>query len=81
MAFAAKAVDAYVDCKRARTSMTSFDWHGDRITRRTPITVTYRHTQNVRRFFGSQCGSHFKFDRQFMAWLKDGKQKMPSTSG
>ena len=55
--------------------MTSFDWHCDRITRRTPITVTYRHTQNVRRFFRSQCGSLVKFDRQFMAWLKDGKQK------
>jgi hypothetical protein len=55
--------------------MSSFDWHRDRITRRTPITVTYRNTQNVRRFFRSQCGNHFKFNRQFMAWLKDGNPK------
>jgi Domain of unknown function (DUF6434) len=55
--------------------MTVFDWHSDRITRRTPITLTYRNTQNVRRFFRSQCGDHFKFDRLFMAWIKGGKPK------
>ena len=32
-------------------------------------------TQNVRRFFRSRCGDHFKFDRSFMAWLKDGAAK------
>lgn len=55
--------------------MASFDWHGGRITRKTPITSAYRNTQNVRRFFTSQCGNHFKFDRPFMAWLKDGAVK------
>jgi len=29
----------------------------------------------VRRFFKSECGDHFKFDRSFMAWLKTGKNK------
>jgi len=58
--------------------MTSFDWHSERITRRTPITANYRSTQNVRRFFKSQCGDHFKFDRQFMAWLKG---RVPKTMG
>jgi len=53
----------------------SFDWHSDPITRKTPITASYRNTQNVRRFFKSQCGAHFKFDRSFMAWLKDGTTK------
>jgi hypothetical protein len=52
-----------------------FDWHRDRITRSTPVTRSYRHTQNVRRFFASQCGPHFKFDRPFMAWLKDGSSR------
>jgi hypothetical protein len=34
-----------------------FDWHADPITRATPVTKTYRNTQNVRRFLKSQCGS------------------------
>ena len=42
----------------------------------TPITKTYRNTQNVRRFFKAQCGDHFKFDRPFMAWLKSGKPRI-----
>jgi hypothetical protein len=53
----------------------AFDWHSDAIARSTPITESYRNTQNVRRFFRRQCGSHFKFDRSFMAWLKNGTPK------
>jgi hypothetical protein len=41
----------------------------------TPITKSYRSTQNVRRFFKAECGDGFKFERTFMAWLKDGKDK------
>ena len=55
--------------------MDQFDWHCDRITRATPVTRTYRNTQNVRRFLRSQCGEDFKFDRPFMAWIKNGKAK------
>ena len=58
-----------------RKVLADFDWHKDTITRATPITPSYRNTQNVRRFFKAECGSHFKFDRPFMAWLKDGKPK------
>jgi hypothetical protein len=50
--------------------MPSFDWHSGRITRRTPITASYRHTQNVRRFLRAQCGPHFRFDRSYMAWIR-----------
>lgn len=52
--------------------MSSFDWHGGRVTRATPVTGSYRNTQNVRRFFKSECGDDFKFDRGFMAWIKTG---------
>ena len=52
--------------------MSSFNWHGGRITRATPVTGAYRNTQNVRRFFKSECGDDFKFDRDFMAWMKSG---------
>jgi hypothetical protein len=53
----------------------SFDWHSDPIMRATQITASYRNTQNVRRFFETECGHQFKFDRSFMAWLKDGSAK------
>jgi hypothetical protein len=46
--------------------MNKFDWHSDPIKRDTPITASYRNTQKVRRFFKSECGSCFKFDR---SWL------------
>ena len=52
-----------------------FDWHADLITRATPITASYRNTQNVRRFLKEQCGADFKFDRPFMAWVKQGGAK------
>ena len=55
--------------------MTDFDWHGAQITKNTLVTDTYRNTQNVRRFLIEACGSGFKFDREFMAWVKDGKSK------
>ena len=55
--------------------MPPFEWHSERITRSTQITTSYRNTQNVRRFFKAECGHQFKFDRSFMAWLKDGSQK------
>jgi hypothetical protein len=55
--------------------MDSFDWHSEQITRATPITKSYRNTQNVRRFFKSECGNAFRFDRPFMAWLKNGTKK------
>ena len=53
------------------TPMTrNHDWHGDRITRDTVIDSAYRNTQNVRRFFLSEVGERFKFDRPFMEWMK-----------
>ncbi|WP_421858046.1 DUF6434 domain-containing protein [Oricola sp.] len=53
--------------------MAKFDWHSDPIDRATPVADNYKSTQNVRRFLKSQCGEHFKFDRQFMAWIRSGK--------
>jgi hypothetical protein len=50
--------------------MPDFNWHSGTITRDTIITPTYRNTQKVRRFFKAECGPDFKFNRDFMAWLK-----------
>ncbi len=47
--------------------MAGFDWHADPITRETPVTDSYKSTQNVRRFMVAQCGAAFAFDRPFMA--------------
>ena len=55
--------------------MASFDWHSDPLSRETPVTGTYRNTQNVRRFLKSQCGDRFRFDRPFMQWIRDGRVK------
>jgi Domain of unknown function (DUF6434) len=55
--------------------MDGFDWHGGAITRETPVTGSYRNTQNVRRFLRAQCGSGFRFDRAFVQWIKDGAPK------
>lgn len=55
--------------------MSEFNWHTDTISRSTPVTASYRNTQNVRRFLKSQCGAGFTFDRPFMQWIKDGTDK------
>jgi len=50
--------------------MDEFDWHKDTISSCTLITSSYKNTQNVRRFFKLHCGENFKFDRNFMQWMK-----------
>jgi len=53
----------------------AFDWHSTPITRSTPVTDDYKNTQNVRRFLVEQCGAGFRFDRGFMAWVRNGEPK------
>lgn len=55
--------------------MNNFDWHSEKITSATPVTKTYKNTQNVRRFLKDACGPSFQFDRDFMAWIKNGEPK------
>lgn len=50
--------------------MSEIDWHSAPLSSETLITPGYRNTQNVRRFFKAVCGDDFKFDRDFMAWMK-----------
>ncbi|QUM76930.1 hypothetical protein HWV00_12150 [Moritella sp. 24] len=51
--------------------MDNFDWHKSDILDCTVINHTYKHTQNVRRYFKVKCGDGFKFDRGFMLWMKN----------
>ena len=55
--------------------MTRINWHTDAISRETVVDASYRNTQNVRRFLKAECGPAFRFDRPFMAWIKDGAHK------
>ncbi len=50
--------------------MAERDWHKDPLSRNTKNDDGYKNTQNVRRFFKSHCGNHFKFDRSLMLWVK-----------
>ncbi len=52
-----------------------FDWHNGPITRAMLVDETYRNTQAVRHVLSSACGADFRFDRAFMAWIKDGAPK------
>lgn len=52
-----------------------FDWHGGTISLATEIDSGYKSTQNVRRFLLIQCGPCFKFDRELMAWVRNGVAK------
>lgn len=52
-----------------------FDWHGGEISRATEVDSDYGNTQNVRRFLSDQCGPEFKFDRELMAWVRNGAAK------
>lgn len=49
---------------------SAFDWHKERLTLETVITDSYKNSQNVRRFFASEVGAGFKFNIEFMAWMK-----------
>ena len=54
----------------AQKPKSRFDWHSAELTPQTEITDSYRNTQNVRRFFKAQVGDAFKFNIEFMAWMK-----------
>ena len=49
---------------------SDFDWHKEPLSPETIITDSYKNSQNVRRFFTSQVGSGFKFNIEFMAWMR-----------
>ncbi|MBT6298946.1 MAG: hypothetical protein HOJ24_07125 [Rhodobacteraceae bacterium] len=55
--------------------MPRFNRQTDVIDRTKLVTDSYKNTQGVRRFLTAQCGPNFKFDRAFMAWIKDGNLK------
>jgi len=67
--------EAEVTIQKPRLKRSKFDWHCETLTPETPLTNSYKNTQNVRRFFKSQLGEGFKFNIEFMAWLKSNEGK------
>ncbi|WP_071842727.1 DUF6434 domain-containing protein [Cedecea neteri] len=53
----------------------NIDWHSAVLTRSTVVDKNYKNTQNVRRFMVVECGPHFRFDREFMAWIRNDHPK------
>ena len=53
----------------------TFNWHSDLLTTATALDKHYKNTQNVRRFMLEHCGPGFKFDRAFMAWIRNDTAK------
>lgn len=47
------------------------DWHSALLTRTTLVDKNYKNTQNVRRFMVKECGEDFRFDREFMMWIRN----------
>lgn len=52
------------------TVKSKFDWHKEPLSSGTIITDSYKNTQNVRRFFQENVDQKFKFNIEFMAWIK-----------
>lgn len=59
-----------VPSRRQNKPTSKFDWHKAPLTRATMITDSYKNSQNVRRFFKSECDPNFKFNIAFMEWMK-----------
>jgi hypothetical protein len=47
------------------------DWHSALLTRTTLVDKNYKNTQNVLRFMVKECGEDFRFDREFMMWIRN----------
>lgn len=62
--------------KREKPERSScFDWNQETLTIDTIITDNYRNTENVRAFFRQAIGKQFKFNTQFMNWMKANQGK------
>ena len=60
------------DCK------LKIDWHSSLLTRATNVDKNYKNTQNVRRFMIKECGDDLRFNREFMASIRN---DLPKTLG
>ncbi len=68
-----------VKTKPVRNKATSrFDWNTATLTLQTIITDSYKNTENVRQFFIDKIGRQFKYNVEFMNWMKNNQGKTMS---
>lgn len=56
--------------KRKKTR-SKFDWSSETLTPKTIITDNYKNSQNMRGFMQEQIGTHFRFNNDFMNWMRN----------
>ncbi len=66
--------------KKAKVT-SKFDWHKEPLSAETVITDSYKNSQNVRRFFQENVDPKFKFNIEFMAWMKANTGKTLADAG
>jgi hypothetical protein len=49
---------------------SKFDWSKASLDLDTAVTDNYKNTENVRAFMAKEIGSHFRFNTEFMNWMK-----------
>lgn len=49
---------------------SKFDWNKETLTTKTIITDNYKNSENVRKFFACNIGTHFKFNVMFLKWMQ-----------
>lgn len=54
----------------SKATKSNFDWGNASLNSNTLITDNYRNSENVREFFKNAIGSNFKFNVEFMNWMK-----------
>ena len=61
--------------KERQRTKSNFDWNTEFLYVDTIITDNYKNTENVREFFKKSIGSNFKFNVEFMNWMKSNTGK------
>ncbi len=64
-----------VSSKQKAKSTSRFDWKTEILSLNTIITDNYKNSENVRTFFQNAIGKHFKFNVEFMNWMKTNSGK------
>ena len=60
---------------KVKKPTSNFNWSITILSINTILTDNYKSTENVRNFFTSQIGSHFRFTVDFMKWAKQNTGK------
>lgn len=56
-------------------ALSRFDWNNEKLTLKTLITDNYKNNENVRKFFIMHIGDNFRFNVEFMNWIKQNHGK------